>query len=89
MVDSVSGMLNAKQALVVRTVAESITAARERAGLTQRDVAERLAWFQPTVSRLERGAHSPTLGTLVQVATALGCTLVVRLEPVTTPRAGG
>ena len=52
-------------------------------GLTQRDVAERLGWDQPTVARLEAGLVSPNLATLALLSERLGVRLVL------TPEAGG
>jgi ribosome-binding protein aMBF1 (putative translation factor) len=58
-------------------LALEITALREKRGLTQREVAERLGTTQSAVARLEAGNVSPTLPTLDRVAEALGVELVV------------
>jgi transcriptional regulator with XRE-family HTH domain len=50
---------------------------REKRGLSQRELAERLGTTQSAVARLEAGNVSPTLPTLDKVAEALGVELVV------------
>ena len=59
--------------------------ARLAARLTQAEVAERMHTKVPAISRLEsaggRQTHSPTLTTLRKYAEAVGCRLVVKLEP--------
>ncbi len=57
--------------------------ARQEAGLTQAQVAERMGTQPPAVARLERalatGKHSPSLATLRKYAQAVGKTLVLEL----------
>jgi ribosome-binding protein aMBF1 (putative translation factor) len=50
---------------------------RERLGLTQAELAERMGTTQPTVARLEAGGVTPSLDTLHRAADALGLELVV------------
>jgi transcriptional regulator with XRE-family HTH domain len=45
---------------------------REAAGLTQRELAERLDAQQPAIARLENGHVKPDVATLERIATALG-----------------
>ena len=59
-----------------------IRTARERAGLSQRELADRAGVAQPLVARLERAGANPTLRTLEKLAAAAGFTLRVHLEPV-------
>ena len=63
--------------LVHRLVQE----ARERANLTQRDLAERLGTSQSAVARLEQGATNPTVSTLARTAAAAGFALRIELVP--------
>lgn len=49
-----------------------IRSIRTATGLTQAAVAERAGLVFETVSRIERGVISPTVGTLVGIADALG-----------------
>jgi transcriptional regulator with XRE-family HTH domain len=57
--------------------------ARQTAGLSQADVAERMGTKPPAVTRLEsslgNGKHSPSLATLQKYAQAVGCELQVTL----------
>lgn len=55
--------------------------ARERAGLTQADVAERLATKKSAISRIENSAGSIRLSTLERYARAIGCQLSLELRP--------
>lgn len=59
--------------------------ARQRAGLTQADVAERMGIAQASVARLESSAgshkHAPSLTTLRRYAEAVGCDLRITLAP--------
>lgn len=55
--------------------------ARQKAGLTQADVADRMGTKPPAITRLESslgsGKHSPSLATLQKYAEAVGCELQV------------
>lgn len=71
-----------------RTVASEITAslvgqevrrARKVAGLTQAEVAERLATSPTYVTNVEAGRLNLTLGQLTRIAAALGATLNLEL----------
>jgi transcriptional regulator with XRE-family HTH domain len=57
--------------------------ARQDAGLTQAQVAERMGTKPPAITRLESslstGKHSPSLATLRKYAAAVGCRLEVHL----------
>lgn len=54
-----------------------VRAERERLGLTQTELAERMETTQPTIARLEAGGVTPSLDTLHRAADALGLELVV------------
>lgn len=61
---------------------ESMLALRERAGMSQQRLAEKIGTQQPALSRLERGGFKKaSLETLSKIADALDARLVVRLEP--------
>jgi len=49
--------------------------AREQAGITQRELAERLGCTQPAISQAEAGGASLSIATLQRFADALGCDL--------------
>jgi len=58
-------------------VPRQLTAAREAAHLTQRQLAEACGIHQSEISRIERGQISPTLDTLARLTAALGVRLAV------------
>lgn len=49
-----------------------VVRARERAGLSQRSLADRAGISQPTLSRVENGAREPKLNEVLAVAWATG-----------------
>ena len=63
--------------------------ARNRAGLTQAEVAERMGTTPSAVARLEAGGgshkHSPSVATLRKYAAAVGCMVEVKLVPCPQP----
>lgn len=61
-------------------VGERVRAAREAAGLSQRDLAALMGTSQAAVARLEAGGVAATLSTLQRVARALGLELNVELR---------
>lgn len=54
--------------------AVNLRRAREAAGISQEELAERCELHRTEVSLLERGGREPRLGTMVKLATALGAT---------------
>src|SRR3954451_17755016 len=64
---------------------DELLKARRRAGLTQAEVAERMGTKTPAVARLEAGGgrqgHSPSVATLRKYAEAVGCRVVIQLQP--------
>lgn len=54
-------------------IAERLAEARQNAGLTQEQVAERLGIGNEAVSRMERGATAPTIARLFEFAELYGC----------------
>ena len=60
---------------------ELIKAARQGAGLSQQQLAERLAVSQPVVARLERRGANPRVSTLDRVIAATGHGLEMTLSP--------
>jgi transcriptional regulator with XRE-family HTH domain len=57
--------------------------ARQKAGLSQAEIAERMGTKAPAITRLESslssGKHSPSITTLKKYASALGCHLQIKL----------
>jgi ribosome-binding protein aMBF1 (putative translation factor) len=62
-------------------VVETLIRARERAGLTQADVAKRLHTTQSAIARLESARSAPRITTLRRYARATGSVLVLDLKP--------
>jgi transcriptional regulator with XRE-family HTH domain len=54
--------------------AVNLRRAREAAGISQEELAERCEVHRTEISLLERGGREPRLGTLVKLATALSTT---------------
>ena len=46
---------------------------RQEAGISQRELADRLGGQQPAIARLEAGGVSPNMRTVERIAEALGC----------------
>lgn len=57
--------------------------ARQNAGLSQAEVAERMGTKAPAITRLESslssGKHSPSIATIKKYAKALGCHLEIKI----------
>jgi len=67
--------------------------ARKRAGMTQGDVAKRMGTSIAAVSRIETAGDrnfrpSPSVLTIQRYAAALGCRLVLKLEPIAPAQPG-
>src|SRR5690606_17791421 len=60
----------------------TLAKARERAGLSQAQLAKRMKTTQSTIARLESGRAKPSTRTLARFAKATGHKLKIRLEPV-------
>jgi transcriptional regulator with XRE-family HTH domain len=54
---------------------------RELAGLTQAELAGKVATSQATVARIEHGDRAPSIAMLVRLFAALGCRVRLALEP--------
>jgi transcriptional regulator with XRE-family HTH domain len=67
-------------------LAGAVAAQRRARGLSQAELADLCATTQSAIARLERGARPPRLDTLLRIAAALDCELVVDLRPRTTVR---
>ncbi len=60
--------------------------ARARVKMTQADVAKRMKTTQSVVARIESGRSSVSMSSIQRYADAVGAKLVLKLEPVRTPR---
>lgn len=61
-------------------IIRSIISERQKKGLSQTELAQRVGTKQPVISRLESGVGNPTLELLRRVAKALGTELHVTLR---------
>ncbi|MQX38498.1 helix-turn-helix domain-containing protein [Roseospira navarrensis] len=61
-------------------LARAMIEARARAGLTQAQLAERMATTQSVIARLESGRTQPSTKTLVRLAEATGTRLRITFE---------
>jgi transcriptional regulator with XRE-family HTH domain len=62
-------------------LAGRVAAQRRDRGLSQRELADLCGTTQSAIARVERGARPPRLDTLLRIAGALDCELVVELRP--------
>ena len=56
-----------------KNVGKNIARLRERAGMTQTQLADRLGLAQASIAQWENGTTEPRLGKLDAIAEALGC----------------
>lgn len=66
-----------------------IREARRRHGLDQAELARRIGSAQPAISRIERDAISPTIETLNRLLEAMGETIAVTSQSLSSPAPGG
>jgi predicted transcriptional regulator len=62
-------------------IADKVAARRIEMKLSQRELAELCGTTQSAIARLERGGRPPRIDTLLRIAEALDCELVVDLLP--------
>ena len=62
-------------------IAEKVAERRQEQGMSQRELAELVGTTQSAIARLERGGRPPRIDTLLRIADALDCELVVELTP--------
>jgi predicted transcriptional regulator len=62
-------------------IAERVAERRAEMRLSQRELAELCGTTQSAIARLERGGRPPRIDTLLRIADALDCDLVVELVP--------
>jgi transcriptional regulator with XRE-family HTH domain len=67
-------------------IAEQVAEQRKARGLSQAELAELTGTTQSAIARLEGGGRPPRIDTLLHIAEALDCELVVELRPRTRPR---
>jgi predicted transcriptional regulator len=62
-------------------IADRVADRRAAMGLSQRELAALVGTTQSAIARLERGGRPPRIDTLLRIAEALDCDLVVELVP--------
>jgi len=62
-------------------IAGKVAERRVQMGLSQRELAELCGTTQSAIARLERGGRPPRIDTLLRIAEALDCELLVELVP--------
>jgi predicted transcriptional regulator len=62
-------------------IAEKVSERRLEMNLSQRELAELCGTTQSAIARLERGGRPPRIDTLLRIAEALECELIVDLAP--------
>jgi transcriptional regulator with XRE-family HTH domain len=62
-------------------IADDVVARRRERGMSQADLASLVGTTQSAIARLESGGRPPRIDTLLRIAEALECDLIVRLEP--------
>ncbi len=63
------------------SIAREIIRTRIAAGLSQKELAEKIGTTQSVIARLESGAHVPSVSTLKRVAEATHSKLRIKLVP--------
>ena len=67
-------------------LAGAVMDVRNRAGLTQEELARRMGTTQPVVARLESGRSRPSMRTLERLAEATGSRLLISFAPLEAKR---
>lgn len=62
-------------------IADKVAERRIAMNMSQRELAELCGTTQSAIARLERGGRPPRIDTLLRIAEALDCDLVVELNP--------
>ncbi len=62
-------------------IADKVAKRRVEKNLSQRELAELCGTTQSAIARLERGGRPPRIDTLLRIAEALECELIVDLVP--------
>jgi predicted transcriptional regulator len=62
-------------------IAGKVAERRVAMNMSQRELAEKTGTTQSAIARLERGGRPPRIDTLLRIAEALDCELVVDLKP--------
>jgi ribosome-binding protein aMBF1 (putative translation factor) len=69
-------------------IAEQVVAQRSARDLSQQELAELCGTTQSAIARFERGGRPPRIDTLLRIAEALDCELIVEFRPRTKSKGG-
>ena len=61
-------------------IADRVSGRRKQLGLSQKELAELTGTTQSAIARLESGGRPPRIDTLLRIAEALDCELIVQLR---------
>ena len=67
-------------------IAEQVVEQRRARDLSQQELADLVGTTQSAIARFERGGRPPRIDTLLRMAEALDCELVVQFRPRTTTK---
>jgi transcriptional regulator with XRE-family HTH domain len=73
--------VDADQGWFFAQIAERVADQRKSRGLSQKELAELTGTTQSAIARLESGGRPPRIDTLLRIAEALDCELIVELRP--------
>ncbi|MCD8130004.1 MAG: helix-turn-helix domain-containing protein [Lachnospiraceae bacterium] len=73
-------LLRRDRTSIMLQLAANLSEARERAGLTQKQLAERTGIYQADISKIERGPGNPSVATLRRLAEGLGMELEIEFR---------
>ena len=85
LVEAVERLDDPDYAALAAHVGGRVAEERARRRLSQRELAELVGTTQSAIARLEAGVRPPRLSTLLRVAAALDCELIVDLRTRTRP----
>lgn len=61
-------------------IVSQLIAARQKSGLTQKELADKVGTKQSAIARLEAGNTNPSIGFLEKIASAMRTTLTIQLR---------
>jgi ribosome-binding protein aMBF1 (putative translation factor) len=78
-------LAHAEDGWLFAQIADQVAEQRRARGLSQAELAGLCGTTQSAIARLESGGRPPRIDTLLRLASALDCELVVELHPRTRP----
>jgi ribosome-binding protein aMBF1 (putative translation factor) len=81
-------LAHAEDGWLFAQIADRVAERRKELGLSQAELAQLVDTTQSAIARLESGGRPPRIDTLLRIANALDCELVVELQPRTNPKRG-